>query len=233
MTLSRIEGDWLVPNEVTKHQMSKWQGHARERLDLAKRYWHHNNIAVQAGGNLGIWPVLLVKEYGFKQVFSFEPDPENIVYLRANTEDLPVVRYEAALGRSAGTARWLKDTKGRPGWHKVMPKDEQLRDELNEQTVGVLAIDEIPILADYDRVDLIALDIEGFELEALMGAEKTLYKDRPVVIIEDLHRSKFKSFRQLGGMAYGHPVGKLQDWLRERGYRKAEAIKNDEIWVHE
>ena len=123
----------------------------------------------------------------------------------------------AAARRNVG---WLKDHKGRPGWHKVMPRHQLAA---AERRVDVMTIDEIPILADYDRVDLIALDVEGYELEALMGAEKTFYRDRPVLILEDLHRSKFESFRRLGGMAYGHPSGKLQEWLGERGYRCAES----------
>ena len=96
----------------------------------------------------------------------------------------------------------------------------------------MLAIDDIPLLADYDCVDLLALDVEGYELEALMGAERTLYRDHPVLILEDLNRSRFKSFRRLGSTAYGHPPGALQGWLGERGYKCVESIKNDELWVY-
>ena len=122
-------------------------------------------------------------------------------------------------------AGWLRDRKGRPGWHKIAPHV----DGGTEQMVATIAIDGLPI----EGVNLIALDVEGFELEALKGAERTLARDRPVVILEDLHRSKFKSFRRLGGMAYGHPAGALQRWLTERGYHEVETIKNDSVHAHQ
>ena len=80
-----MSSDWLIPAQVTAHQMNKWQAHARERLDLAAKYLTDHNIAIQAGGNLGIWPYLLVEEYGFRQVHTLEPDPDNLECLRANT----------------------------------------------------------------------------------------------------------------------------------------------------
>ena len=77
MDLTELE--WLIPRGVTSHQMHKWHTHARERLDLAIKYVNNRNIAIQAGGNLGIWPALLVNEYKFKQVYSFEPDHDRVL----------------------------------------------------------------------------------------------------------------------------------------------------------
>lgn len=219
--------DWLIPAQVTAHQMNKWQMHARERLDLAVPYLQHRNVAIQAGGNLGIWPYLLIVEYGFRQVHTFEPDPDNLQCLLANTDGVDgAICHGAALGKHEGSVGWLKDRKSRPGWHKVAPHGGS---KLN---VDMMIIDQVPILADYDKIDLIALDVEGYELPALMGAERTLFRDKPVLILEDLHRSRFKSFRRLGGIAYGHPPGALQEWLSQRGYHKANEVKNDEVWVH-
>ena len=219
--------DWLTPAQVTAHQMNKWQAHARERLDLAVKYLKRRNVAIQAGGNLGIWPYLLVVEYGFKEVHTFEPDPDNLQCLLANTDGVDgAMCHGAALGRGPGVAGWLKDPKGRPGWHKIAPGNKA-----HHLQVEVLMIDDIPLLAASDRVDLIALDVEGYEFEALLGAEKTVCRDRPVLILEDLGRSRFKNFRRLGGIAYGHAFGALQEWLSARGYRKAEEIHNDEVWV--
>ena len=211
---------------MTAHHVKKWTVHAHERLDQAVKFIGTRDLACQAGGNLGIWPYLLVKEYGFQRVYTFEPDLENLECLTANVAEVPQVTcIGTALGRSACVAGWLKDPKDRPGWHKIHPEGVNY----GRKWVDMVAIDEMSL----DKVDLLALDVEGYELEALMGAEQTLVRDHPVVIIEDLSKSRFKSFRRLSGTAYGHPPGAVQEWLTERGYWRVSCRKNDEIWVHD
>ena len=65
----------------------------------------------------------------------------------------------------------------------------------------------------YSSLILIQLDIEGFELNALQGAEKTIKQHRPIIAIEDnkLNCSKF-----LGSYDYISPM----------------AIPGLDIWVH-
>jgi FkbM family methyltransferase len=50
------------------------------------------------------------------------------------------------------------------------------------ETVAVAALDDV--LAAEPRCDMIKLDIEGAELRALRGAERTLARLRPVVLLE-------------------------------------------------
>ena len=218
-----------MPQQVTAHQVGKWITHACERLDRAIEFIGTRAVACQAGGNLGIWPYLLATEYGFQRVVTFEPDLENFECLSANIAELvpQVTAYQAALG-SLGeqVIGWLRDPKGRPGWHKVAIGGSE-----SVHTVGTLTIDGTVDELALDHISLIALDVEGFEFEALKGAERILERDHPVVIIEDLSKSRFKSFRRLGGIAYGHPPGALQEWLDGHGYHEVEALKNDSIWV--
>ncbi len=51
---------------------------------------------------------------------------------------------------------------------------------LNEKPhIPVMRIDEM----DLPKIDIITMDIEGSEYEALQGAEKILLKDRPIVFV--------------------------------------------------
>ena len=65
----------------------------------------------------------------------------------------------------------------------------------------------------YSSLILIQLDIEGFELNALQGAEKTIKQHRPIIAIED---NKLNCSEFLGSCDYISPM----------------AIPGLDIWVH-
>jgi FkbM family methyltransferase len=53
-----------------------------------------------------------------------------------------------------------------------------------------------------DRIDLIKIDVEGMELDALAGGEKSIVDHHPILLVETLKSGK----------------AKLQAWLEQRGY---------------
>lgn len=55
-------------------------------------------------------------------------------------------------------------------------------DEARLQTTAMMAIDDLAL----PRLDFLKIDIEGMELEALAGAEDTLARCRPVMMIEKI-----------------------------------------------
>jgi hypothetical protein len=57
------------------------------------------------------------------------------------------------------------------------------------------------------RVDLIKIDIEGMEMEALEGGQQMIEKARPILLIEQI-----KTVRE-----------RLRAWLQERGYEVIDA----------
>lgn len=129
-------------------------------------------LVVQAGGNVGIWPQRLAAH--FARVVTFEADPLNFRCLRRNVTADNVEAWPCGL--------WSRATVGRT----VNPAGE----EANCGAVQVrLDPDASLVLLPLDhlvagRVDLLLLDIEGAELQALFGAAEILTEDRPVVALE-------------------------------------------------
>ena len=215
-----------MPRAVDPKLFAQWLGECRERLDLALPHVRQRQLVVQAGGNLGYWARLLVDEYDFAQVVSFEPDARNFYCLLHNVGRRPVVCHLAALGRRHDLLPFWRDPRpDRPGWHRIAGGGFQGG---QSPAVDVVALDQLELPA----CNLLALDVEGYELEALKGATVTVEKYRPVVIIEDLGRSRFAAFRRRSTVAFGHPPGAVQRWLKKRGYRKVAEVRNDEVHAY-
>jgi hypothetical protein len=79
-----------------------------------------------------------------------------------------------------------------------------------EGTIPVVALDRL----GFRQVDALVLDVEGAELDALIGAEATIERDRPLIWLEWLH---------------GQDA--LAAWLTAKGYTGPErALANDVYW---
>jgi len=134
-------------------------------------------VVVDAGANIGIYSKFLSRCVGPSGlVHSFEPAPDNFARLRAALADFPNVRLnQVAVGARTGDGiLYVSDMLNVD--HRAYPsQEEESRKTLPIQTIR---------LDDYfkhgGRVDLIKMDIQGFELHALQGAQRTL-ADNPEV----------------------------------------------------
>lgn len=138
--------------------------------DLAVSHCKARNVVVQAGGNCGVW----ARHFAgiFKRVVTFEPDPVNFRALVWNTSDCSnVLSLPCALGSHGGAWCGMDRQKGNAGAHQVTDGD----------FAPVVTLDSLKLLA----CDLIYLDIEGSEMDAILGAKQTIDFYRPVIAVED------------------------------------------------
>ena len=137
---------------------------------------------VDVGANIGCLTMLLaslVEASGL--VVAVEPNPENIKLLeasrRVNGFDQVLV-IQAAAGRRTGLlALNVSHSNGMTG---ELPEDADA--VFASHPVPCLALDAI--LPKDRRIDLIKIDTEGAELNALMGLSETINRDRPVIVSE-------------------------------------------------
>lgn len=125
------------------------------------------------------------------QFHCFEPDPSLAQELTGLFSDKPHVRViMAALGDSRGKATFNINV-SRPT-NSLLPPGEALQSDLQtlcqlvEQVeVEILTIDNYCAAQAVDRVDIIKLDLQGYDYKALLGA-KTALQGARVVLIEVL-----------------------------------------------
>lgn len=131
------------------------------------------SVAVQAGGNLGLWPKRLAEEFG--TVHTFELDPETCRMLRANAPESNIIVHEAALGannKPVALSHARRDGRRHPheGTHHVS----------GPGTLPCYALDSLSLPV----CDLLCVDVEGWEFHVLEGAVETLARCKPVVTLE-------------------------------------------------
>ncbi|MEP9389652.1 FkbM family methyltransferase [Mesorhizobium sp. KR9-304] len=162
-------------------------------------------VAVQAGGNVGIWP----KDLGerFRVVYTFEPDPVNFRCLAANAPAENVFKFNAALGSEYGCVDLVRNPR-RAGSHHVAGAGQ----------IPTLRIDDLQL----GTCDLIYLDVEGYEKRVLMGAADTIDRCGPTIAVEDRPSSE----------RYGVSSGATVEWVLDRfNYRIAERLRRDVVMV--
>ena len=137
---------------------------------------------VDIGANIGYLTMLLASLVaGSGLVVAVEPNPENIKLLeasrRVNGFDQVLV-IQAAAGRQTGLL--ALNVSYSNGTTTELPSDVDTI--FASRPVPCLAFDAI--LPKDRRIDLIKIDVEGAELNALTGLSETIDRDRPVIVSE-------------------------------------------------
>ena len=181
----------------------------KEVLTLVKG----RTAVVQAGANLGVFPEFLSKEFG--AVYSFEPDPELMWRATARCAGrLNVHFFCAALGRDRGLVRPVRAR-----------RDGDLKREAHEGVTHVVPGGSVPTLRVDDLglevLDLLYLDLEGYEALALVGACETLERCHPVVVCE----------MNGSGKPLGFTDEDIRTHLRVADYDLLRRIGSDEVFV--
>jgi FkbM family methyltransferase len=188
----------------------KWVRKDLANLEEALRLTTGRKIAVQAGGNLGIFAKRLAAD--FETVYTFEPDPNLFPKMVRNAPEANIVRFQAALGKER---TYISTRYAHRDGSKA--KHEGVTHVVENGAIPTMTIDELNLPA----CDLIYLDVEGYELFAVQGAFDTIEKYRPVVVLE--------INRCLEAMGFDREM--MLTIMRIRGYELAHTARSDHIFV--
>lgn len=180
--------DVWIPSDIPPERWASRFGHVAS-CEWAIAKCKQRRTAVQAGGNIGLWPRRLARS--FKRVLTFEPEPVSLECLRANVPP-EVEIYAAALGDHDGTCGIYR--KG-VGTHRV---------KIDGDGVPLMRLDSLQL----QDVDYLQLDIEGYEYHALLGARDTIQTSLPLIQVE----------LRGHGRLFGHDDPDVRALLNSYGY---------------
>lgn len=173
--------------------------------------------AIDVGANIGMLALPLARKVGASRVVAFEPDPANrsrlVRHLALNGLDQVRVEHHG-LGNEARTHRLYQVVGSNAGMNRIV-LDEQGSDRFPFTEIQVARLDDLWPGLGLDRVDLLKIDVEGFEHEVLKGAEGTLRAYRPLLFIE-LDDDNLRD--------NGSSAADLLRWLAGRGYTVSAAL---------
>ena len=173
-------------------------------FDLAKP----GQVVLDVGTNVGEVLLNFAKRVGPQgRVIGFEPNPDTMAKCRHNLSlncfD-NVALHEVALGDVADKAFLGHPSKTNAGADRIgssgIPVDVRTLDGLT---------------ANFSRLDLIKIDVEGFDLKVLRGGSQTLERFRPTLFVE-LNDSNLREQRD-------SPAA-LVRWLESQRYAVRDAV---------
>ncbi|AJA09237.1 hypothetical protein SKP52_11700 [Sphingopyxis fribergensis] len=177
------------------------------RHELFKRI-RPSDVVYDIGAHGGVYSVTLKSRFPKSQVFSFEPQPEDLlVNLRLNQMATDNV-HEIAVGNIVGVVRMT--TRERSSNHVNIAGDREVR---------MVRLDEYTAAQNIPDPDWIKIDIEGMELPALIGAEALIRRSRPTIICEINHLHN----------RFGTTVPDILRWLRSVDYEAHRLTGNSLI----
>ncbi|MBD3340540.1 MAG: FkbM family methyltransferase [Candidatus Lokiarchaeota archaeon] len=136
-----------------------------------------NKDFLDCGAYMGDSALIFEKEYKASRIFSFEPVPDNYQYLLKliSLNNLKnVIPIQKGLGEFPGKEKYC-----------ALVFCSRVEDDGSEE-MEIIKIDDFVSKKNLD-VGLIKMDVEGYELEALKGAEYTIKKFKPILLISIYH----------------------------------------------
>lgn len=143
---------------------------------------HPGSNVIDIGTNIGWVALNFAKITQHGSVIGFEPDPFNFQVCQNNIKlnnFSNLIVLPIGLGETSDTVKMEVRTPDNRGGNRIATQVEK-----GSVTVTIKSLDSVPEIQSLIKIDLIKLDVEGYELKVLKGAKNLLLKHTPTLFIE-------------------------------------------------
>lgn len=187
-----------------------------------RRFLPLNPVVVDAGAHIGVDTVEMSWLWRKGRIFAFEPVPDLFAQLQANTRDRSNVRcFPLALGERAGESTMFVSTGASDASSSLLRPTGHLADlpevRFDQQIkVRTITLDAWAQEQGLSAVDLLWLDMQGYELSVLRASPRILQTVRAI------HMEVSEHEQYAGAPLYSE----VRQWLSEQGFQvKCEALQ--------
>lgn|SRR6185437_9361855 len=163
---------------------------------------------VDVGANIGQTCLYLRKWFPAAHIFSLEPVHATFERLVVNTRRFPNIRCRnIALGETAGTRTMHLMCNSELN---TLMQESALKGDVSGECeqIRLATLDEFCVSEGIGRIDLLKMDAQGYELNILEGAGKTLDKVEFLLTEVGLQDTRADEI----------PFGRMQDYLRRHDF---------------
>lgn len=218
--MQEVEGVYLPDGDEHMAEMLRARSRDRVVVDGKATYQYRKiayavelcrdanrlGLAVDVGAHVGLWSMILAKN--FARVAAFEPMRDHVECLRLNCPDNVEVHRVALSSQRDTLMVWID---------RAFSGDAHVS-AVEGVKVRAAALDSYAL-----SPDLLKLDVEGFESPVLIGAADTIMIHRPVVVVEQKGRDE---------ELHGFPRDEARRILERWGYEVRHDIGGDLFMTH-
>lgn len=151
-------------------------------IEFARQFADPEKVFIDCGAHMGVYSILLADE--FERVFAFEAQKRTFMQLCGNIfinekENVEPIHAGVSHLEDHGATRCLTIVSEDGGGSTFCETEEKV---LGRNQCQMVALDHLEIPAE--SIGLMKLDVEGWELNALKGAQTILDASRPPLIFE-------------------------------------------------
>jgi FkbM family methyltransferase len=142
-------------------------------------------VVFDIGANIGFLTLNFARICHQGRVVAFEPDSRNFESLEYNltlNDFTNIQRYKLALGSRQESRVLYKLIDSNPGANRILGGEHH--EEYPHEKVNVMTLDRMVEELSLRRLDLLKIDVEGFEMFVLQGAEESIKKWQPILFVE-------------------------------------------------
>lgn len=164
---------YYTTDDVIGRSLELYGEYAQTEIDFLRSFMDANSVVYDVGANIGVHTRAFAATGA--RVWAFEPNPRNFELLKINCQDLDnVYVVETAVGSTTGTTTiWEFDTEI-PGNYGHLVSGQGGR------ACHQVRLDDI----DAPDPDVIKVDVEGAELQVLLGARERIGRNLPLIYLE-------------------------------------------------
>jgi len=167
----------LMDCGVSRHVL--FSTYESKETDIIREHLKPGSVFIDIGANIGWYTIQASHWVGEKGVvIAFEPRPSTFQYLLKSIQEngLSNVRlFNIALSNAPGTGNLMKVEGQRNTGGSYLGTGKGI--EVPLQTLDQLS-------ENLDRLDMIKMDVEGWEPMVIEGAKKTIKKYKPIIVSE-------------------------------------------------
>ena len=179
----------------------------KSALNLIDKYLKDNSVILDIGANVGSHSLYWAIERKAQKVYSFEPYTQTYEILETNIKlnNLEKIVFPSNKGLSNETC----NAKVKSFWERNVGGTSFEKN--SEGDFEFVSVDSLNIP---EKIDLIKIDVEGHEMEVLEGAIKTIFNNKPIIVIETFNKKE-----------------QVTQFLNSLGFTLAETIREGEDYI--